>query len=125
MLEPTKIYVRSIVSLIADYEGELPIHAMAHITGGGLVGNIPRVLPDDCDAAVDKNSWPVNDIFKYLQKAGPVEEQEMFRVFNMGIGYVLIVDKDSAADISAKLKDSGEKVYEIGTITKGTGKVVL
>ena len=125
LLEPTKIYVKSIVNLIADYEGDLPIHAMAHITGGGLVGNIPRVLPDDCDAAIDKASWPINDIFKYLQKAGPVEEQEMFRVFNMGIGYVLIVDKDSAADITAKLKASGEKVYEIGIITKGTGKVIL
>ena len=125
LLMPTKIYVRSIVNLLADYSSELPVHAMAHITGGGLVGNIPRVLPDDCDAVLDRSSWPVNDIFKYLQKAGPVEEQEMFRVFNMGIGYVLIVDVDSAADIKAKLDKSGESVYEIGTIAKGTGKVVL
>jgi len=125
LLVPTKIYVRSIVSLLAGYTKDLPVHAMAHITGGGLVGNIPRVLPDDCDAALDKSSWPVNDIFKYLQKAGPVEEQEMFRVFNMGIGYVLIVDVDNASDIKAKLEKSGESVYQIGTIVKGTGNVVL
>ena len=125
LLVPTKIYVKSIVGLLADYEGELPIHAMAHITGGGLVGNIPRVLPDDCDAVLDKSSWPVNDIFKYLQEAGPVQEQEMFRVFNMGIGYVLIVDKDSADEISEKLEAFGETVYQIGTITKGTGIVTM
>lgn len=125
LLVPTKIYVRSIVSLLADYTKDLPVHAMAHITGGGLVGNIPRVLPDNCDAVLDKSSWPVNDIFKYLQKAGPVEEQEMFRVFNMGIGYVLIVDPDNADEIAAKLTSSGENVYRIGTITKGTGKVVM
>ena len=125
LLEPTRIYVRPIVNLLAGYTEELPVHAMAHITGGGLVGNIPRVLPDCCDAVIDKSSWPVNDIFKYLRKAGPVEEQEMFRVFNMGIGYVLIVDQDSAEEIAAKLKDFGESVYRIGTITKGTGKAVL
>ena len=125
LLEPTRIYVKSIVSLLADYPDEIPIHAMAHITGGGLVGNIPRVLPKDCNAELEKSSWPVNDIFKYLQKAGPVEEKEMYRVFNMGIGFVLIVDKNHAADISARLKDTGQQVFQIGTITKGNGKVIL
>ena len=125
LLEPTRIYVRSIVKLLGQYKVKQIVHGMANITGGGLVGNIPRVLPDDCDAVLDKSSWPVNDIFKYLQKAGPVEEQEMFRVFNMGIGYVLIVDKDSAGEISKKLESYGETVYQIGTITKGTGIVTM
>jgi phosphoribosylformylglycinamidine cyclo-ligase len=98
---------------------------MAHITGGGLVGNIPRVLPKDCNATIKKSSWPRHDIFTFLQKAGPVEEKEMFRVFNMGIGYVLVVAEDFADSISAKLTKFGEKVYRIGRITTGTGKVVL
>lgn len=125
LLEPTKIYVKPVVKLIADYPDQLPVHAMAHITGGGLVGNVPRVLPDNCDAIIDKSAWPVNDIFKYMQKAGPVEEQEMYRVFNMGIGFVLVVDKDAADEVAQNLSASGEKVYTIGAVTKGTGKAIV
>jgi phosphoribosylformylglycinamidine cyclo-ligase len=83
------------------------------------------VLPKDCDAAIKKSSWPVPKIFTFLEKRGPVEEEEMFRVFNMGIGYVLIVAEDFAESITKKLTKYGELVYRIGRITSGTGKVVL
>ena len=125
LLEPTRIYVRPIVKLLSQYKVKKIVHAMAHITGGGLVGNIPRVLPKDCDAVIKKTSWPVPKVFTFIQKNGPVEEAEMFRVFNMGIGFVLIVAEDFADSIRKKLTRYGEKAYKIGRITTGTGKVVL
>jgi len=125
LLEPTRIYVRSIVQLLAKYKTKRVVHAMAHITGGGLVGNIPRVLPKDCNAEIKTSSWPVPKIFPFLQKTGPVEKKEMFRVFNMGIGFVLIVAEDFADSVARKLQGWGEKVEKIGRITRGTGKVVL
>ena len=125
LLVPTRIYVKPIVKLLTGYKVKKVVHAMAHITGGGLVGNIPRVLPKDCNAVLNKDTWPVPDIFNYLQQAGPVEDEEMFRVFNMGIGYVLVVAPDFADSIQDKLTRYGERVYRIGTITSGTRKVVL
>ena len=125
MLEPTRIYVKPIIKLLSQYKVKQIVHAMAHITGGGLVGNIPRVLPKNCDAVIKRDKWPIPEIFAFLQRRGPVEEDEMFRVFNMGIGFVLIVAKDFADSISSKLTRYGEKVYKIGRITGGTGKVVF
>ncbi len=125
LLEPTRIYVRSIVKLLSQYKVKKVVHGIAHITGGGLVGNIQRVLPKNCDAVIKKGSWPIQKVFKFLQKKGPVEEAEMFRVFNMGIGLVLIAAEDFAESISGKLRRYGENVYKIGRITTGTGKVVL
>ena len=125
LLEPTRIYVRSIVKLLNQYKVKRVVHAMAHITGGGLVGNIPRVLPKNCNAVIKKSSWPVPPIFSFMQKAGPVQEEEMFRVFNMGIGYVLAVAPDFAPSILKKLNSYGEKAHQIGTVTAGSGKVVL
>jgi len=125
LLEPTRIYARSIVKLLSHYKVKQVVHGMAHITGGGLVGNIPRVLPGNCDAVIKKSSWPRHKIFTFLQNTGPVEEEEMFRVFNMGIGFVLIVAEDFADSIAKKLSRSGEQVYRIGRITTGSGKVVL
>ncbi len=132
LLEPTQIYVRPIVKLLSRYKVKKIVHGMVHITGGGLVGNIPRVLPKDCNAVIKKESWPKHKIFTFLQKAGPVEEDEMYRVFNMGIGFVLIVAEDFANSITRKLTRYGEKVYKIGRITSGTvhrtpygGKVIL
>ena len=125
LLAPTRIYVQPIVRLLGKYKVKRVVHAMAHITGGGLVGNIPRVLPKDCNAVIKTSSWPVPKVFSFLQEAGPVEEQEMFRVFNMGIGFVLIVAEDFANAIARKLTRWGEQVDMIGTITPGTGKVVL
>jgi phosphoribosylformylglycinamidine cyclo-ligase len=125
LLEPTRIYVRPIVKLLSQYKVKKVVHGMAHITGGGLVGNIPRVLPKNCDAAIKKSSWPKHKIFEFLQKKGPVEETEMYRVFNMGIGFVLIVAEDFANSIKKKLTKYGEQVHKIGRITSGTGKVTL
>jgi phosphoribosylformylglycinamidine cyclo-ligase len=122
LLEPTQIYVRAVVKLLSQYKVKRVVHGMAHITGGGLVGNIPRVLPKDCNANIKKLNWPVPKIFTFLQEAGPVEESEMYRVFNMGIGYVLIVAEDFADSIQKKLSRYGEKVYRIGRITSGNGQ---
>lgn len=125
LLTPTRIYVQPIVKLLAKYKVKRVVHAMAHITGGGLVGNIPRVLPKNCNAVLKTSSWPVPPIFPFLRKAGPVEKKEMFRVFNMGIGFALVVAADFADSITTKLQHCGESVYQIGKITRGTGQVVL
>jgi phosphoribosylformylglycinamidine cyclo-ligase len=125
LLQATRIYVRPLTKLLSKYKVKRVVHGMAHITGGGLVGNIPRVLPKDCNAVIKKSSWPRHDVFTFLRDAGPVEEDEMFRVFNMGIGFVLVVAEDFADSIAKKLTKFGEKVYRIGRITTGTGKVVL
>ncbi|MFC1739276.1 AIR synthase-related protein, partial [Planctomycetota bacterium] len=110
---------------LSQYKVKKIVHGMAHITGGGLAGNIPRVLPKDCDAVIRKSSWQSPRIFDFLQEKGPVQEEEMFRVFNMGIGFVLIVAEDFANSIAKRLTKYGEKVYRIGRITTGKGKVVL
>ena len=125
LLEPTRIYVKPIVKLLSLYKVKKVVRAMAHITGGGLIGNIPRVLPNTCNAVIKKSSWPVPPVFSFLQNTGPIEEDEMFRVFNMGIGFVLIVAPDFADSITKKLKRYGEKVFKIGTITAGTKKIVF
>jgi phosphoribosylformylglycinamidine cyclo-ligase len=98
---------------------------MAHITGGGLPGNIPRVLPVDCDAVINKFAWQIPPIFNFLQKNGPVTEEEMFRVFNMGIGFILIVSPDFADSIREQLARAGETVYNLGIIARGSGKVII
>ena len=84
LLKPTQIYVNAVLNIIKHY----PIHAMSHITGGGLVENMPRVLPKQCMAQIDTKAWQVPEIFKYIQSQGDIPEDEMWRVFNMGIGYV-------------------------------------
>jgi phosphoribosylformylglycinamidine cyclo-ligase len=125
LLEPTRIYVRPVVKLLSQYKVKQVVHAMAHITGGGLDGNVPRVIPPDCDAVIKKSAWPKHNIFALLQNKGPVEEEEMYRVFNMGIGFVLVVAEDFADSIAKKLTKLGEQVYNIGRITSGSGQVVL
>jgi phosphoribosylformylglycinamidine cyclo-ligase len=125
LLEPTRIYVSSIIGLLDSYKRKQVVHGMAHITGGGLVGNIPRVLPSNCNAELKTAAWERPAIFDFLEKRGPVEKAEMYRVFNMGIGFVLIVAKEYADAIEEKLTRSGQTVYRIGRIAAGTGKVVL
>jgi len=125
LLEPTRIYVRPVVKLLSRYKVKKIVHAMAHITGAGLPGNVCRVIPKNCDAVIKKSSWPVPKIFAFLQEKGPVEENEMFNVFNMGIGFVLIVAEDFADSIIKKLSRYGQKVYRIGRITSGRGQVII
>jgi phosphoribosylformylglycinamidine cyclo-ligase len=125
LLTPTRIYVRSIVKLLSHYKVKQVIHGMAHITGGGLPGNIPRILPKNHDAVINRSAWQIPPIFGFLQKNGPVEEQEMFRVFNMGIGFILIVAPDFADSINRQLVRAGETVYNLGAIARGNGKVII
>lgn len=125
LLEPTRIYVQPVVKTLAQYRENQGVRAMAHITGGGLVGNVPRVLPKHCDAVLDRSTWPVPTIFPFLQEKGPVQMDEMYRVFNMGIGFVLVVASESADSVTAALTEHGETVYRIGRIALGTGQVKL
>jgi phosphoribosylformylglycinamidine cyclo-ligase len=96
---------------------------MAHITGGGLPGNIPRVIPTGCDVLLSKQAWPVPPIFRLLQSTG-IAEDEMFRVFNMGIGFVLVVRRAFARSVAAFLTRHGETVYRLGTIRRGSGRLL-
>lgn len=115
LLRPTKIYVKSILNLLRDFE----IQGMAHITGGGLLENVPRVLPQHCKAIIHKDSWPKLPIFEILREAGNLEEQEMYRTFNYGLGMVLVVPKKDADDIVSRLHGLNEQAYVIGEIATG------
>jgi len=101
------------------------IFAAAHITGGGFIGNIPRVMPEDCDVAIDVNSWPKLSIFEVLADQGGITFEELYQVFNMGIGMTLIVDPDSVDDVLKAFKKAKLQPYVIGEVTKGTGQVRL
>ena len=125
LLEPTRIYARSITSLLSGYTVKKIVTGMAHITGGGLPGNLNRVLPEGLDAHIDTSTWEVPPIFRFLQQHGDVAEEEMYRVFNMGIGYCLIVRPTFADAVERKLKKSGESVFRLGSIIKGSGKVQM
>jgi phosphoribosylformylglycinamidine cyclo-ligase len=120
LLRPHRCYVASVLPLLADGA----IHAMAHITGGGLVDNVPRSLPHGCAAAIDRSAWNVPAIFRVIQSAGDVPEAEMYRAFNMGIGMALIVDRDAAETVSERLRAAGETVYRIGAIVPGPRSVI-
>lgn len=123
LLEPTRIYAASIVKLLRAYKVKKVISGMAHITGGGMEGNLNRSLHDGVDAVIDESKWDVPPIFRFLQEHGNIEEGEMRRVFNMGIGYCLIVRPTFAEAVARRLEKSGEKVHAIGKITKGKGRV--
>ena len=121
LLEPTRIYAAAVKSLLEA----VPVAAMAHITGGGLVGNIPRVLPEGCRAMIRRESWKVPAVFETLREAGRVDDSEMFRTFNMGIGYVVIVDRDVADRATKALESAGETVYALGDVVAGARGVEL
>ena len=97
------------------------LHGLAHITGGGIQGNLPRVLPAGLGAAIDRSSWAVPNTFRVLQEAGGVDEHEMFRVFNMGVGMIAIVPADGADGVVAALRDSGEEAWVLGEVVNGEG----
>jgi phosphoribosylformylglycinamidine cyclo-ligase len=122
LLEPTRIYAKQILGLAAEF----PVRGIAHITGGGLTENVPRVLPPGCRARIFRGSWPVPPLFSVLRKIGRVELDEMYRVFNMGIGLVLIIPADRADGVIARAKESGDQGYRIGEIVaddSGTPRV--
>jgi phosphoribosylformylglycinamidine cyclo-ligase len=115
LLQPTRIYVKSLLPPVR--EGK--IGAIAHITGGGLLENIPRVLPDNCHAIVDADSWPLPPLFAFLQAGGAIEPAELARTFNCGIGMIAIVRQAVAVEVAEQLEAAGEKVHEIGRIEAG------
>jgi phosphoribosylformylglycinamidine cyclo-ligase len=117
LLAPTKIYVKSCLTAIKTGG----IHGIAHITGGGLVENLPRVIPNDLSAQLDKMSWPSLPVFEWIADAGNVPSEEMQRTFNLGIGMVLIVHPDSVDQATEVLREHGESIYEIGRIVERNG----
>ncbi len=117
MLKPTQIYVKQILPLLGKHE----IKGMAHITGGGILENLPRVFPDGVQAEINLSSWQIPPIFQLIQKLGQVAEEEMFRVFNMGVGYCIICDPAQSVGILADC----DGAFIMGKITDGDGKVHL
>ena len=112
VMEPTRLYVKNVLAALANH----PIKALAHITGGGLLENIPRVLPADTAAVLTKGSWPQTELFAWLQATAGIDDTEMNRTFNNGIGMVIVIDAAMAEACAADLKAAGEQVYTIGTI---------
>lgn len=117
IIAPTRLYVKPILAALKQFT----IKGMAHITGGGISENVPRILPENTVAAIDSQSWPLPKLFQWLQQAGNVETQEMYRTFNCGIGMVLVVNSGDADAIQKFLQQQGETVYQIGRIRSRQG----
>ena len=117
LLRPTKIYVKPILNVLKNFE----INGMAHITGGGFIENIPRMLPEGIGAEIDYGSWPIQPIFDLLEETGELKREEMFNIFNMGIGMVLAIKEENLHDIINLLEESDEKVFIIGRTNAGEG----
>ncbi len=118
LLTPTRIYAKSLAHVMSRHT----VHAVAHITGGGLTENIPRVLPDNTVAVIDRNSWSQPPVFGWLQTAGSVSEAEMLKTFNCGIGMAIVVAASDADAIVASLQEAGEQASIIGRIDASTGE---
>ena len=119
LLEPSYIYNNFIQLLL---QNNIQINGMAHISGGGLVENVPRILPSNCTVEIKKDSWPVLPVYKTMQEIGNIDENEMYRTFNMGIGMVIIVPEFAKDKINSILKDK-ISVFEIGNVIHGKPKV--
>jgi phosphoribosylformylglycinamidine cyclo-ligase len=117
LLEPTRIYARAVLALLAA----VPVKGIAHITGGGITGNVPRMLPQGLRAVIEARAWPRPALFDWLQREGRVVEAEMHRVFNCGIGMVIALTADDARRAQSLLVAEGETVFEIGRIEAGDG----
>ncbi|ADO42422.1 phosphoribosylformylglycinamidine cyclo-ligase [Ketogulonicigenium vulgare] len=117
LLAPTRLYVKPVLSAIRAGG----VHALAHITGGGLTENLPRVLPEGMGATIDLNAWKLPPVFNWLGQVGGLDQAEMLKTFNAGIGMVVVVAADRAAQITALLQAEGETVYTLGQITAGAG----
>jgi phosphoribosylformylglycinamidine cyclo-ligase len=124
LLRPTEIYVRPVLDVLNRYSSRVMVKGMAHITGGGLPGNLPRLAPDDCDIVLRAGSWPVPPIFGLIEHHG-VDEEEMYRVFNMGIGYALAVRPVSVAAVIRSFEKSGVEAHLIGRVRRGAGRVEI
>jgi len=124
LLEPTRIYVRPVRQVLSYYRVKSVVPGIAHITGGGLVDNLERILPQNSRATLRRGSWPVPPIFAWLQRLGDVEPAEMQRVFNMGVGMVLVVSDFYAESIRQQLKRFRLESWPIGRIEEGLREVV-
>ena len=120
IVKPTKIYVKPILSLL---EKE-PVYSMAHITGGGFFDNIPRVLPQGCGAKIHMGSWPIPRVFRWIEEAGNVEAREMYRTFNMGVGFILVTPKERALKVISHLAKFKQHAWVVGEIVKGKGVTI-
>lgn len=124
LLTPTKIYVKAIQALQTSL-GNANLHAMAHITGGGLTENLPRVLPDTLTAQISVKSWDFPPVFKWLQEKGNIEPMQMIRTFNCGVGFVVVVPSDKADEAIKVLNESGETAWKLGEIVERTAEPVV
>ncbi|ULL13685.1 phosphoribosylformylglycinamidine cyclo-ligase [Paenibacillus sp. H1-7] len=115
VLEPTKIYVKSVLAALESVQ----LKGLAHITGGGFIENIPRMLPAGVNVEIDYGSWPILPIFQLMQQEGAISNNDMFRTFNMGIGMVIVVSEQQAAEAARIFEQHGEKVYTLGRVTAG------
>ncbi len=120
LIRPTRIYVKSVLEMSKDFK----IKGMAHITGGGITENLPRILPSGLKAVIKKDSWQIQPVFSVIQELGNVSPSEMFRVFNMGIGFILVFSEEDVERAIFRLKELGERPYIIGFIDKGEGGCV-
>ncbi len=121
LLEPTRIYVKPVRAVLEKMPGS--VHALAHITGGGISENLDRALSPSCDAQVELGTWPVPAVVSFVCKAAHLSEEEALKTFNMGLGLILVVDSTRADDVAAALSDAGEQAYTVGHIVFGTGAV--
>ena len=117
LLKPTKIYVKPILSALKKF----PLKGMAHITGGGFIENIPRMLPEGLGAKIDEKSWPIPPVFQLISSHGQVDYAEMYNIFNMGVGMVIAVDREIASDVLQHFEQCGEEAYQIGVVTDQAG----
>lgn len=120
MLAPTRIYVKTFLELMQRFQ----VKGGAHITGGGLIENVPRMLPEGCLAQLDKSSWEVPAIFRWIEEAGQVSEEDMFRTFNMGVGMVIAVPAEEAEEAVRVAQELGEQAFVIGRVAEGSREVV-
>jgi phosphoribosylformylglycinamidine cyclo-ligase len=121
LLEPSRIYVSAVLGLLPAAR----VHAMAHVTGGGITGNLPRVLPPECRAVIRRGAWTVPSVFIALQQAGRIADEEMFRTFNMGLGYLIVLPEGDVGAAVAALTAAGEQVHDVGEIIRGPRGVDL
>jgi phosphoribosylformylglycinamidine cyclo-ligase len=119
LLEPTRIYVRPVLDVLSAFPRKPAVHGMAHITGGGLIDNIERILPEDCRAVIDREKWQPPAVFAWFESLGAVEAAEMWKTFNMGIGFVLIVAPRQVSAVTASLAASGVEHAVIGRVEQG------
>ena len=119
LLTPTRIYARAIRKILTQYRGQNVVRGISHITGGGLRENVERILPSNVRIEIQRNSWSVPDVFQWLQRLGDVADDEMERVFNMGVGLALIVAAEEASAVREMLNDSGMESWQIGHVLKG------